>query len=393
MKITNFLSNYFLNYQQLTNEQITDIFNFIVELERAESIHSLLSTIVESRKKTLLRNNPNFINDNLNKIFASKEYQNLIIEDSYLSPQSEHLLIEKFALKFFDSILKMWASYELHKVKSRCLGHCDERCSISLNEDEYTGQLVENISTTDLQVKTPYEPGVYSLKDAILVSNIHLFVLEQKWFELLDTLSLSAEGRHFVLLRLTDNYPILASSALVQDWSERHSWLSFSPFFQHDGWEMLVDKEQLAVVSQSKIFKSALKKYTSLRSFDKECSSLICNDDKACEILRLSTSGSTKQRLFILYLAQKQIAFVLSRSGFRLAYTIIDHTWLLFFYRALKPGNYIDVARYAINETNLFTYRGFWFVKNVAKSFEKQNFKSYSELVFRTKQEASPIYE
>ncbi|MGD8111062.1 acyl-homoserine-lactone synthase [Vibrio sp. TRT 17S01] len=393
MKITNFLSNYFLNYQQLTNEQINDIFNFIVELERTESIHSLLSIIVESRKKTLLRNNPNFINDNLNKIFASKEYQSLIIEDSYLSPQSEHLLIEKFALKFFDSILKMWASYELHKVKSRCLGHCDERCSISLNEDEYTGQLVENISTTDLQVKTPYEPGVYSLKDAILVSNIHLFVLEQKWFELLDTLSLSAEGRHFVLLRLTDSYPILASSALVQDWSERHSWLSFSPFFQHDGWEMLARENHFESISQLQVFKYMPPKHTSLRSFDKECSSLICNGDKACEILRLSTSGSTKQRLFILYLAQKEMAKSLSLNGFEIAYTIIDNSWLLRFYRALAPGNYVDLARYSINENKLFTYRGMWLIENLAKSFEQHNFKSYSKLVIQQKQEANLAYE
>ncbi|WP_425536072.1 acyl-homoserine-lactone synthase, partial [Escherichia coli] len=43
-----------------------------------------------------------------------------------------------------------------------------------------------------------------------------------------------------------------------------------------------------------------------------------------CEILRLTVSGNTQQKLYFLYLAQKELMSVLHQVGYKIGFTIIE---------------------------------------------------------------------
>ena len=329
---------------------------------------------------------PQFKQANLRTIYRSEEYQALVIQGgtatSSASKQFNEIL-EKVAIKHFGSLSQMWAMVEVEQIVKRQLGFSNFIPGMTFVDDEYQGQLIDDVEKSRLIVSSPHREGLFKLSDAICLANIDLFVLEQGWYELLPLLDLSAKGSHFVLLHSPNNNvsPCLASSAMITGWPNRQQWLSHAPFFQHENWQCLFTNESVHQLNNTGAFKLLTADAPTLECFDQNCIEKVHSKSSICEILRLTTAGQKMQRLYLLYLAQKEMANCLHNAGFRCAYTIIDNPWLLNFYAQLGSSAYIDTGCYAIDDNSNPTFRGMWLVEEFNFQYSSIDFRKYKKMV------------
>lgn len=353
------------------------------------SFRHLFHTLIIERQQMVIRANPSLCHANLHQIYLSNEYQLLVNVDP---PQTECLqrqidyYLEQVALKHFGCLSQMWAHIELELISQRQCGFSPYTPGITFDDHQYQGQLVEDVALSELVVSSPYREGLYSLSDAICLSCLELFVIEQHWYELLPLLEHSATGCHFILLHTPtpDTQPCLAASAMINRWDEADKWLSFSSFFQNPHWQSLVTTQQLIQLNQLNSFHHMLNQPSSLSDFDNYCTQNVADPESICEILRLTTAGQKMQRLYLLYLAQKRMAHCLFQAGYRCAYTIIENPWLLNFYRQLGEKSYIDTGCCSINDQSSPTFRGMWLVEEFNFQYSSIDFRSYKQMVRNT---------
>lgn len=138
-------------------------------------------------------------------------------------------------------------------------------------EEAYHSKIVENIQLSQKLYYTLHHTQPMSLSDAILLMNLSTFIADKGWYEMLESLTISSTGRHFILLTKTnESISTIVGSARIQLWNERHAWLSFSPFFTNEGWQPCIHDSIINSPLLTKVFKtSCIPKLDSIHSFEK----------------------------------------------------------------------------------------------------------------------------
>jgi len=222
------------------------------------------------------------------------------------------------------------------------------------------------------------------ISDAIALSNLEVFIKGEKWFEMLPLLHLSQTGKHFILLKhpTDEAFPTLVSSALIQDWSKNETWLSYAPPFSNEQWQYCLPDHGYDDLAGLQIFTpSTLSKCHSLLEFDNKFQLQLSDKSAICEVLRLTVSGNTQQRLYFLYLAQKELMSVLHQVGYKIGFTIIEQPFMLQFYQATDPKAYFHSGYCELNDDGTTIYRGLWNFEVMAKVFNNTDFRRYKRAV------------
>ncbi|NRF14015.1 acyl-homoserine-lactone synthase [Vibrio coralliilyticus] len=344
----------------------------------------ILGALISKRKFQVLQVRSDLKLKDLNTLLGTDEYAFFTRKKPVTGDLTEELkfFLEQVALKHFESLPLLWAQVERHKLRSKQLSALTDTPKLSYSDIEYYSDLIEEISEDPQIVSVPFDDGLYRLSDAILLSNIELFVIKQKWYELLFLMEHSSSGQHFVMFHKSgeNKYPCLCSSAMITDWQHKHRWLSFSPFFQHERWSLLISKESVDSLNKTGVFNGLSNNLPTLEQFDSDCMAKANSSYKRCEILRLTVCGNQIQQLYLLYLAQKQMAKQLAQSDYGCAYTIINNPWLLNFYAQLEGNAYVHCGSFGINQGECPTYRGMWLVKEFNRQYSYINFKRYKSM-------------
>ena len=201
-------------------------------------------------------------------------------------------------------------------------------------------------------------------------------------------MELSRSGEHFILSTCTEDseHPILVSSALIQSWEKRHNWLSYQHFFQNSQWKLNLSHEGLDILNNSGLFSPYLNvKYKNVLHFEQDFQEKLNGTRHLCEVLRLTVSGSVRQRVYFLYLAQKRLMAELVQRGYKFSLTIIEQPLMLRFYFRLQTKGYFNTSYQYINGADQATHKGVWNTSCLSKDFESIRFSQYKNLVSLSK--------
>jgi len=341
------------------------------------------TAIVRQRQRELLDNFPKLANSNLDKLFNEKASVTYIANHSLPFPLSGLALLEQKGIAIFGDILLCWAEYERWKITNKYQINAQQNShqSLLLTEALYHSEIVEHIEDDERLFHTLHYDAPLLLSDAIALINIDIFIIEQRWFEMLFCLELSTKGTHFVLCyQCQSTSPVLASSALIQNWSQKSQWLSYDTFFNNDNWESCIPPKASQLLYQTSVFNADIIHLTQCNN-EHYFSYYIDDTDAVCEVLRLTISGSKKLRFFLLFLCQKHLVKQVVNYGKKITYTIIEQPLMLTLYQALGPECYINKARLDINKTGEVTYKGLWLNESLNKKLATCSYADYKELV------------
>ncbi|MDE1235594.1 acyl-homoserine-lactone synthase [Vibrio aestuarianus] len=306
-------------------------------------------------------------------------------------PKEYHLL-EKIIHRDFLNIAQFWCEFEIYKIKSKYPENEDNKHKKSpLLEEAYHSKIVEDIQSSQELYYTLHHTQPMSLSDAVLLMNLSTLIADKGWYEMLESLTISSTGRHFILLEKTSE-PIctIVGSARIQLWNERHNWLSFSPFFTNEGWQPCIPDSIKNSPIHAKIFKtSCIPKLDSIHSFEKYFDETILKKNHICEVIRLSVSGTVQECIFYLFLTQKHLIRELDAMGFYMAYVIIEQPWLMNFYQELELDCYFSISYKNLNDTERNTYKGFWIIPNLKTELNNTSFKNYKKIVIQNKKKSN----
>ena len=126
----------------------------------------------------------------------------------------------------------------------------------------------------------------------------------------------------------------------------------------------------------------------SSNSLEKRIFSSILDQEKVCEAIRLTVSGSKSKANFYLYLAQKGLANALKQSGRDVVFTIIEKPAMVLFYQSMNietptTSPYLFTSEQDINKNGVVTYKGIWLLNNATLAFNQYNFKEYNVKIIR----------
>lgn len=353
----------------------------------------LFKAITDYRRNQLIALFPEHANKSYSIIFELMDYRDLI--ERYPSTLSEEAaLLEKVVGQCFMHWLDFWCECEIAAIKAKFpLKENESPAPRLLFEDSaYYGALVERVEDTQLMVQIPSHPQAMPLSDAITLSNLELFIQGEKWYEMLSLLSLSQVGKHFIVLKHPDqeSCPTLVASALIQDWSIRDTWLSYAPQFSNEQWHYCFPSYGYSEFTRLQLFTpSTLLKCYSLPEFDNEFKLQLSDTQAVCEVLRLTVSGNAQQKLYFLYLAQKELMSVLHQTGYKIGFTIIEQPFMLNFYRAIDAKAYFHSGYCDLNDDGKQTYRGFWNFEMMVKAFSNIDFRGYKRAVRASRKRGS----
>lgn len=353
----------------------SDIFSEIVFLRKQQIIEKLL---IEP--------------GNLHQIFTSDEAKQVFIDSELNGKPQEFHYIEKLAEVYFGNILVLWAEYERFRIVSKYYfpeGATSSSMAVSASgqdESTYVSEVVDDISSDLRLFMTHHSDVALCLRDAIALINLEVFVTGQHWYEMLFSLDLSKYGKHFILYHHSNvcPYPYLISTALIQGWDRRHRWLSFDAFFQHSKWQLCLPEHAHRVLNQADVFSDNLVLDTkSVADFESSLSRQLLRTEAVCEVLRLTVSGTQKQRMYHLYLGQKMLMRELVKQGFSLAFTIIELPVMLHFYQSLCSAAYMHSSYQDINKNGLVTFKGFWLPDLLSHQFNQHTFRDYNTKIIK----------
>ncbi|PXA74496.1 acyl-homoserine-lactone synthase [Vibrio sp. 11986-1-5] len=351
----------------------------------------LFLSVTEHRKQQLVTLFPEHRNKSFSVLFEQIDYRELI--QNYPSTLSEEIaLLEQVVSECYRHWLDFWCECEIAAIKANSVidtAAGDGDIELPLEDQAYYGLLIDNIENSDLLVTTPSHPQKMLIKEAITLSNLELFIQGEKWYEMLPLLSLSQTGKHFVLLKHPNDgkVPILVASMLVQDWSSRQTWLSYAPQFSNKQWQFCLPDQGYDVFAALPIFQPTLSKCDSLPEFDRQFQLRLSVKSAVCEILRLTVSGNTQQKLYFLYLAQKKLVRILHLVGYKVSFTIIEQPFILNFYKTIEPKAYFHSGYCNLNNDHKRTFRGFWIIEMLDKAFSNNDFYDYKQAVRQSKQD------
>ncbi|CAH0540415.1 Acyl-homoserine-lactone synthase LuxM [Vibrio marisflavi CECT 7928] len=147
-------------------------------------------------------------------------------------------------------------------------------------------------------------------------------------------------------------YPVIVSSVLIQGWDQRHQWLSYQEYFQSNQWKLCISYSGQNILNKSGILSTSLKgSYTNVESFETDFQDKLLKKNHICELLRLTVSGTIRQKVYYLYLAQKHLAKAVYDLGYDFCLTIIEQPFLLNYYENLNNNSYISTSCYQMDNT------------------------------------------
>lgn len=346
---------------------------------------SLFQQVALYRIKLLKSLFPKYASKSLSVLFELIDYRDLV--QQYPTPFSEEaLLIEQIAADCYPHWMVFWCECEIAAIKQKHpLNEATRPTQLSFDDRDYSSILIEDIAECDLKVTLPNHAALMPISEAITLSNLELFVQTEQWFEILPLLSLSQKGQHFVLLFKQSSTPIMVSSALVQNWHQRNTWLSCSLPFSSEQWQFCLPDYGYITLNQLGLFGgNDLTRQRTLIEFDAQFQSHLKNTEAVCEVLRLTVGGNIQQKLYFLYLAQKALMSELYKAGYKLSFTIIEQIFMLNFYQSIDLEAYFHSGYRDINGDGTKTYRGFWNLGMMVEAFQDIQFRDYKHRV-RTK--------
>ena len=345
----------------------------------------LFQSITNYRKEQLASLFPENQNRSYSVLFELMDYRDLI--QHYPNTLSaEVALLEAVVGQCYLHWLDFWCECEIAAIKAKypLEENAPTALQLPFEDSAYDGVLIERVEDAQLMVQTPNHPQAMALSDAIALSNLELFILGEKWFEMLPLLFLSKEGKHFIVLTRTfpQSCPTLVASALIQDWASHDTWLSYAPQFSNEQWRYCFPTYGAVELTRLQLFKSSvLSQCHSLPEFDDEFKLQLSDVDAVCEVLRLTVSGNTQQKLYFLYLAQKELMSVLHQSGYKIGFTIIEQPFMLNFYQVIDKKAYFHSGGCDLNNDGKETFRGFWNFERMVNVFDDTNFRDYKRAI------------
>ncbi|MCL9782029.1 acyl-homoserine-lactone synthase [Vibrio sp. S4M6] len=385
MNYASMFSNFL--YADITKE--STIFNFFKLVKHYISTHDshLFCRILNVRKSEILSGHPELSTADLSKIFSKPFYKSLVGRPAY-NLTKEYLIIEQVAFKLFSNWLEFWCSYLIYEVKDKYSTISNtgfrQKPKLPYNDEAYTSEVIPDIATEDRLFYTLHHDQPMKLRDAIYLINLELFVKDAKWYEVLCQTHLSRAETHLVVSTRTieADFPIIVSTALIQGWDKRKQWLSYNEYFQSKKWRYCLPNDSRLVLNRSGILKAPLKtKYLSTKDFECDFQNKLQSTNKVCEILRLSVSGTIKQKMYYLYLSQKHLVEKVFSLGYDFCLTIIDQPFLLNYYSKLSNNAYFSSSYYTANNVNHITYKGFWNTRVLMEHLRSCDFIEYKNTV------------
>ncbi|MDF9398734.1 acyl-homoserine-lactone synthase [Vibrio sp. 1180_3] len=369
---------------------IENVFNITKQVEKNIS-NSICHDLLFSRLSITHQIDPSTKKLNIAGCVKSPAYKQSLTHKVANWPEEYHLL-EKLIHREFLNLAQFWCEFEIYKIKSKYPeSENNEYKKLPLLEEAYHSKIVEDIQSSQELYYTLHHTQPMSLSDAVLLMNLSTLIADKGWYEMLESLTISSTGRHFILLEKTSE-PIctIVGSARIQLWNERHNWLSFSPFFTNEGWQPCIPDSIKNSPIHAKIFKtSCIPKLDSIHSFEKYFDETILKKNHICEVIRLSVSGTVQECIFYLFLTQKHLIRELDAMGFYMAYVIIEQPWLMNFYQELELDCYFSISYKNLNDTERNTYKGFWIIPNLKTELNNTSFKNYKKIVIQNKKKSN----
>lgn len=369
------------------------LINAVLSGFNAQERQVIFQSVTDYRRNQLIALFPENKAKSFSVLFESMDYRDLV--QRYPSTLSPYIAaLELVASQCFMHWLEFWCECEIAAIKAKpsALENPALSTKLPFEDSAYYGAMIERIEDAQLMVKTPSDSQAMSLSDAITLSNLELFIQGEKWYEMLPLLSLSQTGKHFILLKHPDNeaVPTLVASALIQDWSIHDSWLSYVPQFSNVQWHYCLPNHGYEELTRLQLFTpSTLLKCYSLPEFDSKFKLLLSETQSVCEVLRLTVSGNAQQKLYFLYLAQKELMNVLHQAGYKVGFTIIEQAFMLNFYQSIDKKAYFHSGYCDLNNDGKETYRGFWNFEMMVKAFNQTDFRAYKRAVRANRKRAS----
>ncbi|MGF1743124.1 acyl-homoserine-lactone synthase [Vibrio profundum] len=350
---------------------------------------SIFTTVLNARRKQIIQSAPHYESCNLATIFSHENYRELAKQPISHAPEI-YSVIESLSLKYSPHWLEFWCEFSIYSLKEKYKTptHCSPMKLTVDNDHAYQSEIVGHIENDKRLFSTLHHTSAMTLSDAISLINLDVFVRQKQWYEMLICMELSQSGEHFILSTCTEDseYPILVSSALIQSWEKRHNWLSYQSFFQNSQWKLNLSNDGLDILNNSELFSPPLNmKYKSVLHFEQDFQKKLNNTSHLCEVLRLTVSGSIRQRVYFLYLAQKRLMAELVQMGYKFSLTIIEQPLMLRFYSRLQTKGYFNTSYQYINGASQATHKGVWNTSCLSKEFESIRFSQYKSLVSLSK--------
>ncbi|MEZ9980947.1 acyl-homoserine-lactone synthase [Vibrio cyclitrophicus] len=345
----------------------------------------LFQTITDYRTSQLESLFPKHQNKSLSVLFELMSYRDLL--QRYPNTLSiEMASLEAIVGQCYKHWLDFWCECEIAWIKAKAPIDVNETLHVELpiKDSAYYGAIIEQIEASSLVVQIPSHPQAMPICDAIALCNLEVFIKGEKWFEMLPLLHLSQTGKHFVLLKhpTGEVHTTLVSSALIQDWSKNETWLSYAPPFSNEQWQYCLPKQGYDDLAGLQLFTPPkLPKCHSLVEFDNHFQLQLSDKNAVCEVLRLTVSGNTQQKLYFLYLAQKELMNALHQIEYKVGFTIIEQPFMLQFYQATDPKAYFHSGYCELNDDGTTIYRGFWNFEVMTKVFNNTDFRRYKRTV------------
>lgn len=384
MKLTLSLGSLSANSLSIEQKQQA-LLDLVINAYEPHERTALFQTITDYRKNQLTSLFPEHQHKSYSVLFELMDYRDLI--QRYPSTLSEEIaLLEDVVGQCYMHWLDFWCECEIAAIKSKfpIEEYASTAPKLPFEDSAYYGALIERVEDAQLMVQAPSHPQAMPLSDAIALSNLELFIQGEKWYEMLPLLFLSQVGKHFIVLKHPDQEPCptLVASALIQDWSIHDTWLSYAPQFSNEQWNYCFPSYGYSEFTRLQLFTpSALLKCYSLPEFDSEFKLQLADTQAVCEVLRLTVSGNAQQKLYFLYLAQKELMSVLHQTGYKIGFTIIEQPFMLNFYQAIDAKAYFHSGYCDLNNDGKETYRGFWNFEMMVKAFSDTDFRGYKRAV------------
>ncbi|MBU2908306.1 acyl-homoserine-lactone synthase [Vibrio splendidus] len=391
MKITSSLGSLLASSLSIEIKQRA-LIELVISTYQPQERTALFQSVTEYRRSQLELLFPEHQNKSYSVLFEVIDYRDLILRyPNTLSAEVD--LLEQAVGQCYMHWLDFWCECEIAAIKAKSPLNTKSPSPVDLpiKDSAYYGAIVEHIEDAQLAVQTPCHPQGMSISDAIALSNLEVFIKGEKWFEMLPLLHLSQAGKHFILLKhpIDEAFPTLVSSALIQDWSKSDTWLSYAPPFSNEQWHYCLPNHGYDELAKLQLFTPpTLSKCYSLPEFDQQFQLQLSAKHALCEVLRLTVSGKTQQKLYFLYLAQKKMLSLLYQTGYKMGFTIIDQPLILNFYKAIGPKAYLQLGSCDLNGNNLQTYRGLWNIELMLLAFGRVNFHGYRRCLRENKNTA-----
>ncbi|USD33519.1 MULTISPECIES: acyl-homoserine-lactone synthase [Vibrio] len=360
--------------------------------------HLFFNQVLNARFKQIDELIPDLKYQSSSKKVNSTYYQKIISKECPYLPQGWHT-IERQAYQLFDNWAEAWCEYLIWQIKEKYCGTSSMSGSypkqISINEDNFTDSVIEDISNHEQQYYTLHSDTPMKLSDAVTLINLSTFVKEQQWYEMLGSIELSNAGRHFILTYNSEEttVPTIVSTVRINLYEDAKNWLYFSSFFMSPNWQLVPKRNILAQLGVTHhLLSSPLS--LSASDFDTQIWPELSTKHHCCEIIRMTVSGTQNQKMFFLYLSQKRLMKQLHEKNFEIAFVVIEQPFMIKYYESLPTDAYCHISRNTLSDSGFSTYKGLWLIKNLNYELQNSDFRKYKrQTLSQLKQHHKPVLE